>query len=101
MFDVLLWVTVVVALGAAIYAYAGSRDVFHPLIFLSPMLIFLYGWMPYKLEGSGGLDGYFQKDQLVFVQFWNALGVMCFVTGCLSVGCRIPRAAILGPQPEK
>jgi hypothetical protein len=92
MFDFLLWTTMVIALGGALYAYAGSRDVFHPLMFLSPMLIFLYGWMPLKLDASGGLDGYFQSDQLVFVQFWNALGVLCLVIGCLSVGARIPRA---------
>jgi hypothetical protein len=101
MFDFLLWTTIVIALAGALYAYAGSRDVFHPLIFLSPMLIFLYGWMPLKLDASGGLDGYFQRDQLVFVQFWNTLGVLCFVQGCLSVGCRIPRAAISGKQTER
>jgi hypothetical protein len=101
MFDLLLWVTMAIALGGALYAYAGSRDVFHPLMFLSPMLIFLYGWMPLKLDASGGLDGYFQRDQLVFVQSWNTLGVLCFVIGCLSVGCRLPRAAVLGRQPDR
>jgi hypothetical protein len=100
MFDLLLWATIVIALGGAIYAYAGSRDVFHPLMFLSPMLIFLYGWMPLKLDASGGLDGYFQKDQLVFVQSWNTLGVLCFVVGCLSVGCRSPRSAPLERQSD-
>jgi hypothetical protein len=93
MFDLLLWSTVVIASAGALYAYAGSRDVFHPLVFLSPMLAFLYAWMPMKLSASGGLDGYFQVDQLIFVQFWNALGVLCFVVGCLSVGCRLQRVA--------
>src|SRR5665213_2163389 len=101
MFEFLLWTTMLIALGGALYAYVGSRDVFHPLMFLSPMLIFLYGWMPLKLNESGGLDGYFQKDQLVFVQFWNMLGVLCFVAGCLSVGSRLPRGAVLGQQTEK
>jgi len=101
MFDFLLWATIVTAVAGALYAYAGSRDVFHPLIFLSPMLVFLYGWMPMKLDASGGLAGYFQRDQLVFVQFWNALGVLCFVLGCLSVGCRIPRVATPGKQSER
>jgi hypothetical protein len=100
MFDFLLWTTIVIAAAGGLYAYAGSRDVFHPLIFLSPMMIFLYGWMPLKLDASGGLDGYFQRDQLVFVQFWNTIGVLCFVLGCLSVGCRIGRPAVLGRQPE-
>ena len=101
MFELLLWTTLVIALGGAVYAYAGSRDVFHPLMFLSPMMIFLYTWMPMKLDGNGGLDGYFQGDQLVFVQSWNTLGVLCFVLGCLSVGCRIPGVRVLPPQPER
>ena len=101
MFEILLWITAIIALGGAFYAYCGSRDVFHPLIFLSPMMVFLYCWMPMKLDASGGLDGYFQRDQLVFVQIWNTLGVLCFVLGCLSVGCRIPRMTVLEPQIEK
>jgi hypothetical protein len=100
MFDLLLWAAIVIAIGGAIYAYTGSRDVFHPLMFLSPMLVFLYGWMPLKLDASGGLDGYFQKDQLVFVQSWNTLGVLCFILGCLSVGCRHPRAARIKRQSD-
>src|SRR5271165_5446504 len=90
MFNFLLWSTMVIAVAGGLYAYAGSKDVFHPLIFLSPMITFLYGWMPLKLSASGGLDGYFQIDQLIFVQSWNALGVLCFVLGCLSIGCRLP-----------
>jgi hypothetical protein len=99
-FELLLWTTIVIALGGALYAYAGSRDVFHPLMFLSPMLAFLYGWMPFKLYGSGGLDGYFQGDQLVFVQSWNMAGVLSFVLGCLSVGCRIAGKAPVERQSE-
>lgn len=90
MFEFLLWSAVVIAVAGGLYAYAGSKDVFHPLILLSPMLAFLYGWMPLKLSASGGLEGYFQIDQLIFVQSWNVLGVLLFVLGCLSVGCRLP-----------
>jgi hypothetical protein len=102
MFEFLLWTAMVIAAAAGIYAYAGSRDVFHPLIYLSPMLAFLYGWMPLKLNTSGGLDGYFQNDQLIFVQIWNVLGVLCFVLGCLSVGCRFPadRAPMIEATPR-
>ncbi len=93
MFELLSWITVLFAIGGALYAYAGSRDVFHPLLYLSPMLVFLYAWMPMKLAASGGLDGYFQPDQLVFVQTWNTLGVAALVLGCLSLGVRVDRYA--------
>ena len=101
MFEFLLWAAMAIAAGGAIYAYAGSRDVFHPLMLVGPMMAFLYGWMPMKLNSSSGLEGYFQMDQLVFVQFWNTLGVLCFVLGCLSVGCRVPRVTVIGPQSER
>ena len=90
MFEFLLWAVVaILAIGMA-YAYAGSRDVFHPLMFIGPMMGFIYVWMPMKLYGSGGLDGFFQTDQLVFVQLINVVGVAFFVLGCLSVGCKLP-----------
>jgi hypothetical protein len=74
------------------YAYAGSHDVFHPLMVIAPMMVFMYAWMPLKLEEINGLAGFFQRDQLDFVQLVNVCGVLCFVFGCLSVGCRIPPA---------
>ena len=58
-----------------ICAYDGSRDVFHPLMFVGPMMMFIYGWMPLKLNAAGGLEGYFQRDQLVFVESLNVLGI--------------------------
>src|ERR1035441_5117797 len=86
MFEILIWASIgVVALGMA-YAYAGSRDVFHPLMFIGPMMLFMYAWMPLKLSASGGLDGFFDKDQLIFVQSINFAGIVCFVLGTLSIG---------------
>ena len=90
MFQFLSW-AILAAIAIAIwYAYAGSRDVFHPLMFLGPMMIFMYVWMPLKLDAIGGLDGFFQRDQLNFVQGLNLSGVLCFLLGCLSQGCRLP-----------
>lgn len=91
MFDGLLWGVVIVALIGLLAAYDGSRDVFHPLIFIAPMLIFLYGWMPMELAGSGSLAPFFNTEQLVFVQTVNLCGVAAFVTGCLVVGVRLPK----------
>lgn len=76
---------------ALVYTYLGSKDVFHPLMFIGPMLVFMYAWMPLKLDAIGGLAGFFQRDQIEFVQWINFLGVICFVLGTLSLGARLPR----------
>src|SRR3954447_8681231 len=88
MFELLIWAALAVVAAGMLYAYDGSRDVFHPLMFMGPMFGFIYGWMPLKLNSGHALEGFFQNDQLVFVQALNVIGVLCFVVGCLSVGCR-------------
>lgn len=90
MFEFLIWAVVAVISFGMCWAYVGSRDVFHPLMLVGPMLLFVYAWMPLKLNSSGGLDGFFQRDQLQFVQLLILGGITCFVLGCLSVGCRVP-----------
>ena len=90
MFEFLIWIGVAVVLLGMWYAYAGSRDVFHPLMFIGPMMLFMYAYMPLKLYNSGGLDGFFQIDQLVYVQSINLGGMLCFVLGSLWPGCRLP-----------
>ena len=49
MFEALLWASLAIALLGLLIAYDGSRDVFHPLFFIGPMMAFLYGWMPLQL----------------------------------------------------
>ena len=89
MFEVLLIVAGVVALGGAAIAFDGSRDVFHPLVFIGPMMAFLYCWMPFQLLRAGALSTYFDPDQLQFVQTLNVLGVLAFVFCCLGTGVRV------------
>ena len=89
MFDALLWAAIGIALLGIVCALDGSRDVFHPLVFIAPMLAFLYGWMPFRLLASDGLERFFDGDQLVFVQTLNVLGILAFVAGCLLPGVRI------------
>jgi len=98
MYAFLIWASVAVAVLGMCYAYAGSRDVFHPLMFLGPMAIFMYAWMPLKLDAIGGLNGFFQRDQLNHVQWINLCGVACLVFGCLSAGCRLP--SYRAPEPQ-
>ena len=87
-FPALLILAAAIALIGAILALDGSRDAFHPLIFIGPMMVFLYGWMPWKLYTEHGLERFFDRDQLVFVATLNVLGVLAFIGCCLAVGLR-------------
>ena len=91
MFELLLLATAGVCAVGFVIAYDGSRDVFHPLIFIAPMLTFLYAWMPWKLLQHDGLSRFFDKDQLLQVQVLNLLGATAFVLACLAAGVRIHR----------
>jgi hypothetical protein len=91
MFEALLIAAAAVAVIGLICALDGSRDVFHPLVFIAPMLAFLYGWMPWKLFHENGLARYFDDGQLRFVAILNLLGVFAFIASCLAVGVRIPQ----------
>lgn len=97
MFEVLIWASILVIVLGMIYAYAGSRDAFHPLMFIGPMMIFMYAWMPLKMGASGGLEGFFDNDQLVTVETINLVGILCFVIGSLSIGCRLPKMRRVEP----
>ena len=102
MFELLIFAAAAIAILGLIVAFDGSRDVFHPLIFIGPMLAFLYGWMPWKLLEQDGLSRFFDVDQLHFVQGLNVLGVLAFVAACLSVGTRLKRApAATEPMPVR
>ena len=92
MFEALLWVSLAIVAIGVLVAYDGSRDVFHPLFFIGPMMAFLYGWMPLQLLHSGSLFQYFDLDQLGFVQSLNVLALLAFVLACLAAGCRFRRS---------
>ena len=91
LFPILLIAAALVAAAGAAIALDGSRDVFHPLVFIGPMMAFLYGWMPWKLYSEHGLDRFFDSDQLIFVAMLNLIGVAAFVVCCLSAGVRLPK----------
>ena len=89
MFELLLVMAALIALGGTVIAFDGSRDVFHPLVFIGPMLAFLYGWMPFELLRHNAFAQFFDEGQLIFVQWLNVFGVLAFVLGCLGAGVRI------------
>ncbi len=94
MFELLLIAAGLIAVGAAIVAFDGSRDVFHPLVFLGPMFAFLYAWMPFQLWQADGLSRFFDDEQLLHVQLLNVLGILAFVLGCLGAGVRIRKTRV-------
>jgi len=89
MFEFLLFLAVAIAVIAVLCALDGSRDVFHPLVFIGPMLVFLYGWMPWKLASNGALAQFLDTDQLTHVQTLNVCGILAFVLACLGAGVRL------------
>lgn len=102
MFEFMLLIVALIAVGGIVIAFDGSHDAFHPLISIGAMLAFLYAWMPFQLLRANGLERFFDSDQLFFVQGLNVLGVLAFVGACLSVGVRVrgaqAAAARLSPQ---
>jgi hypothetical protein len=91
-FELLLCCTAVVLVLGMAAAYDGSRDILHPLFLLGPMLAVLYAWMPFKLLTSGGLDAFFDRDQLIHVQLLYLFGTVACICGCLLAGTRVRRA---------
>jgi hypothetical protein len=89
MFSALIFAAAALAVLGIVVALDGSRDVFHPLVFICPMFLFLYVWMPWKLNAGDGLLRYFNLDQLLYVQCLNVIGIAAFVTAALAVGVRV------------
>jgi hypothetical protein len=96
MFEILLFLGAGVAILGLLIAFDGSRDVFHPLIFICPLMLFIYFWMPWKLLSSGGLAQFFDSDQLVFVQKLNVFGIFAFIAACLCMGVRVKQRRVDG-----
>lgn len=104
MFEFMLLLVAIIVIAGVVFAYDGSRDVFHPLVVIGPMLAFLYAWMPFKLLQHDALAQFFDVDQLRFVQTLNILGVLGFVVACLAVGVRLkqqPAPLALSPRVLK
>ena len=93
MFELLLWSGIVILAIGLFCALDGSRDVFHPLVFIAPMMAFIYGWMPLRLLAKDGLARFFEMDQLIHVHWLILAGITAFVVACLATGVTIARPA--------
>lgn len=103
-FPALLLLAAFVALVGTLVALDGSKDAFHPLVFTGPIMMFLYGWMPWKLWMNDGLQRFFDQQQMIFVAALNVMGVLAFVGGCLAMGVRTAtpgtRVVLRPPSPR-
>jgi hypothetical protein len=83
MLEPLVWLTGVLCLWSAVYTYRKYGDVFHPLVFLSPMFGFIYVYMPMVVIRSGELFSFVTEDQAVFVQLIVLASFVALAIGCL------------------
>ncbi len=83
MYLTLTILTGVIASGSMAWAYYRTRDTFHPLVLMAPMLLALYVFVPLKLWTEDSLSIFFTVEQLEFVQWVNLLGVTCLCLGAL------------------
>lgn len=88
MIILLLILTTVGVLGSMGYAYARSRDPLHPLMYLGPMLIYIYVVRPAMLLANGDLQRFLSDDQLLFSQMLFTAGIGLFCVGLLAAGQR-------------
>ncbi|MCH7861589.1 MAG: hypothetical protein IH998_07850 [Proteobacteria bacterium] len=63
--------------------YRRSRDALHPLMFLGPMLIYVYVFRPALLLASGDLQKFLSDEQILFAQMLFTLGIVFFCMGIL------------------
>lgn len=96
MYELLIWLTGVVAFGTAIIAYVATRDVFHPALFLGPMLAFSYWLAPLMLVQDGTMWWLLPRSEMAWVHGNFFVGVFVVCVGCLAAG--LPRGRRVGFQ---
>lgn len=89
MFEALLWTTAIIVVLAIVIAFDGSRDVFHPMVYIGAMFLFLYVYMPMKLFYKDQLSTYFTDEMLVHIQLLNIASILAFCAGCLGAGLQL------------
>ncbi len=64
----LILITGALCAAAIVAAYIKYKDVFHPVILIAPMCLFIYVYMPLKLVNTNDLYNFVSEDQAVFYQ---------------------------------
>lgn len=84
MMAALLAGTCVVVLISMAIAYARSRDPLHPLMFVGPMMLYVYVARPARLYANGQLEEWIpEADHLIFAQSLFGAGIALFCLGAL------------------
>jgi hypothetical protein len=78
-----------VCLALILISYFRFRDTFHPALFIGPMFLFLYGYLPINLETNDTLIAYLSQDQFEFAQWVNLAGVVAVALGLIAGSGRI------------
>jgi hypothetical protein len=98
LFEFIAYLTGLIVLGLVGLAWVMHRDPFHPLIYIGPMLVFLYSFLPLYLAFTQReeLRGYLADSDLIHVQTLNGLGALSLALGILlgsarATGGRAPR----------
>jgi len=82
---ILLYLTGLAAFGSAAIAYLCTRDTFHPLMFLGPMLAYPYFVTPLMLD-QDVVERFLPTEWLPFVQMVYLMGVVSLALGALYAG---------------
>lgn len=86
MYEVLIWATGAVAFGFTVEAYRSTRDVFHPFMFLGPMLSVPYFVNPMLLYARGHTPYFLPIGAMAAVQLYFVLATIFLASGTLSTG---------------
>lgn len=81
--EFLIIVTAFVILLAMYCAFHVTRDPLHPMIFLAPMLFYMFVMRPVVLMHAGVLERMFTPPQILFVLTIKLLTNIFFCAGCL------------------
>jgi hypothetical protein len=86
MFEFYLWGVLIICIIGLLVALGITRDCFHPLMILLPMIVTSYWYIPWSLAKSGSLDSFLDFEQRDFVQTIYFFGVVALILGCFAGG---------------
>jgi hypothetical protein len=94
-FELLTAAIALMAFGAFLWAVVRIRDVFHPLAFLMPMVLYIYVFIPFEMQYYDlARESEFTVGEFTSVQGLNATCILALIVGCL-VG-----SGSFGPVPR-
>lgn len=99
-YESLVWATGAVAFGFVLIGYWIAKDVFHPVLFLGPMLAYSYWLVPLVLTRDSIVWYLLPRAEMIWVQLYYLLGVACLCGGTLLAGVPRKRSEPWLPSPE-